>query len=146
MTDNYKFVNTAFVKTRVAWITPPLGVNRSGRIESGAPLIVMGHPYGLPLKIGNGVVLDSSPRDHFTSNTDTYAGNSGSPVFNAATGLIEGVFIWGMEEDYVLRGRCYVSNHCPEFGGCEPQGVTKILNVLPWLPQPAGLPLFDRRG
>ncbi|MBI4679106.1 MAG: trypsin-like peptidase domain-containing protein [Elusimicrobia bacterium] len=74
----------------------PLALNRSGKIENGAPLFVIGHPAGLPTKIAGGAkVRDASPNGYFVANLDTYGGNSGSAVFNAGTGLVEGILVRG---------------------------------------------------
>jgi V8-like Glu-specific endopeptidase len=37
-------------------------------------------------------------KNYFTANLDTYAGNSGSPVFNKNTGKVEGIIIQGAED------------------------------------------------
>lgn len=112
----------------------PLALNKTGVIAKDAPLFVIGHPAGLPAKVAGGAsVRDASPDGYFTANLDTYAGNSGSAVFNAQTGLIEGILVRG-EEDYVLTNDgCRVSNKCPN-GGCRGEDVTKISAVIPGIP------------
>jgi V8-like Glu-specific endopeptidase len=106
----------------------PLKLNRSGKISVGAPVLVIGHPAGLPTKIAGGAnVRDSSKPGFFVANLDTYGGNSGSAVFNAETGLVEGILVRG-EQDYVYNGSCRVSNKCPN-DGCRGEDVTKIANV-----------------
>ena len=62
-----------------------------------------------------------------THDSSTLGGNSGSAVFNSATGLVEGILVRG-EQDYVLKGDCRVSNVCP-VDGCRGEDVTKISNV-----------------
>jgi hypothetical protein len=37
-------------------------------------------------------------RNYFTANLDSYAGNSGSPVFNQKTGRVEGILIQGADD------------------------------------------------
>jgi V8-like Glu-specific endopeptidase len=111
----------------------PLKLNRSGRIAAGAPVLVIGHPAGLPTKIAGGAnVRDASKAGFFTANLDTYGGNSGSAVFNADTGLVEGILVRG-EQDYVSKGSCRVSNVCPN-DGCRGEDVTKIANVADKIP------------
>jgi len=52
----------------------PLRLNRTERIEAGAVVVAMGHPYGIPLKIGGGAtVRDASHPDFFVTDTDTYS-------------------------------------------------------------------------
>lgn len=103
----------------------PLQINRTGRIEKGAPIVVIGHPSGIPTKISDGAdVRDPDPNGYFVANLDTYGGNSGSAVVNTRTGLVEGVLVRG-EQDFVARGSCYVSNRCAN-DGCRGEDVTKI--------------------
>ena len=99
----------------------PLEIRRSGTIPLGTQVGVIGHPWGLPLKIAFGAqttVRDQGPAGYFTANLDTYGGNSGSPVFNAATGVVEGILVRG-ETDFVIQGGCFVSNQLPDSQGAE---------------------------
>ncbi|OGR44824.1 MAG: hypothetical protein A2X35_05890 [Elusimicrobia bacterium GWA2_61_42] len=105
-----------------------LKVNHAGTIKNGDALVVIGHPAGLPVKIAGGAtVRDASPAGYFVANLDTYGGNSGSAVFNAKTGEVEGILVRG-ENDYVYKGDCRVSNVCPS-EGCRGEDVTKITAV-----------------
>lgn len=106
----------------------PVKANLTGKLEKGAKLIIMGYPSGLPLKIaGDAVVRDASLTGYFTANLDAYAGNSGSPVFNADTRLLEGVLVRGYT-DYVFKNGCALSKVCPQ-DGCDSEEVTKISSV-----------------
>jgi len=94
----------------------PLRIRRTGKIADGERTYVLGHPCGLPLKYAdNAVVRDNSKASFFVANLDTYAGNSGSPVFNAAH-EVEGVLARG-ERDFVLVDDGYASLVCPDNGG-----------------------------
>jgi len=74
----------------------PLPVNRNKDLKEGAPVFVIGHPVGLPVKIaGDAKVRDNGHRAWFTTDLDTFGGNSGSAVFNARTNLIEGILVRG---------------------------------------------------
>ncbi|MFC1522632.1 trypsin-like serine peptidase [Elusimicrobiota bacterium] len=93
----------------------PLKLNFFKSIAKNTPLIIIGHPSGLPTKIaGNAKVVDPMPgQECFSANLDSYKGNSGSPVFNANNLLIEGVLarrgeldLWG---DFEEKGNCNVS-------------------------------------
>jgi len=111
----------------------PLKLNLGGTIANGAPVMVIGHPAGLPTKISGGAhVRDNSKDGFFVANLDTYGGNSGSAVFNEDTGLVEGVLVRG-EQDFVQKGDCRVSNVCP-VDGCRGEDVTKIANVADKIP------------
>jgi len=88
-----------------------LPIRRSGEITAGTVVGLIGHPSGLPLKLafsGETQVLDASPEGYFTTNTDSYGGNSGSPVFNPATGLVEGILVRGAD-DFTVEGGCFQS-------------------------------------
>lgn len=111
----------------------PLKLNLTGVITNKTPIVVIGHPAGLPTKIAGGAdVRDASKPGFFIANLDTYGGNSGSAVFNAKTGLVEGILVRG-ETDYVYRGSCRVSNVCTD-DGCRGEDVTKISSVSDKLP------------
>jgi len=111
-----------------------LEINRGGVIENGTGLFVIGHPAGLPTKVAGGAsVRDASPEGYFVANLDTYGGNSGSAVFNAKTGLVEGILVRG-ENDYVWKGECRVSNKCPS-EGCRGEDVTKLSALSSMIPQ-----------
>ena len=110
-----------------------LRLNLTGAIANKTPIVVIGHPAGLPTKIAGGSeVRDASRTGYFVANLDTYGGNSGSAVFNAKTGLVEGILVRG-ENDYVYRGSCRVSNVCSA-DGCRGEDVTKISSVSDKLP------------
>ncbi len=111
----------------------PLKLDLTGRIAPKTEVLVIGHPAGLPTKIAGGArVRDASNPGFFTANLDTYGGNSGSAVFDSATGLVEGILVRG-ENDYVKKGNCLVSNVCPA-DGCRGEDVTKIAVVAGKIP------------
>jgi hypothetical protein len=113
---------------RAAFGRTPLAMNTSGQIASDEDIYVIGHPSGLPQKITLGGKVRRSMAHYFVAELDTYAGNSGSPVFNGRTHAIEGVLVRG-EVDYVDKGSCVVSKKCPA-GGCIGEDVTSISRVL----------------
>ncbi|MCX5791963.1 MAG: serine protease, partial [Elusimicrobia bacterium] len=81
----------------------PLPISRGAGLKKGDGVFVIGHPLGLPLKVADGaIVRDYSPAGFFRTDLDTFGGNSGSPVFNARTGKIEGVLVRG-DEDFTDR-------------------------------------------
>lgn len=109
----------------------PLAVRRSGSLNLGDNLVVIGHPSGLPVKIAGGSVRSISSQ-HYITNLDTYGGNSGSAVFNAVSGEIEGILVRG-EQDFETQGSCNISKRCSE-NSCRGEDVTKVSLVLPFLP------------
>lgn len=88
----------------------PLALNRLAPPEAGAGVFVIGTPLGLPLKMADGARVRSVQADSFMTDLDTFGGNSGSPVFNARTGLIEGILIAG-GQDLQLRDDVCVVNY-----------------------------------
>ena len=78
----------------------------------------MGHPSGLPLKYADGARVFETENDYFSTNLDTFGGNSGSPVFNADTLEVEGILVRG-DTDYVMDfesngERCMKVNICDQ--------------------------------
>ena len=109
---------------RVVTGRTPVPVRSSNKVSGTARLFVIGHPCGLPQKYAPGAqVRDNSPTPFFVANLDTYGGNSGSPVFNAANHKVEGILVRG-ENDFVTNGTCYVSLVCPTTG-CRGEDVTR---------------------
>ncbi len=107
----------------------PFPFRRSGRITPGTPILVIGHPSGLPTKIADGANVRSLNQKFFTANLDTYGGNSGSAVINAQSGEVEGILVRG-ENDYVndpAQG-CKVSFRCAN-NACRGEDVTYISNI-----------------
>ena len=105
-----------------------LKYNTKDTLKNGDALVVIGHPAGLPTKVAGGsTVRDASTKGYFVANLDTYGGNSGSAVFNAKTGIIEGILVRG-ENDYIYKGDCRVSNVCPS-DGCRGEDVTKLSSI-----------------
>ncbi|MDH4468129.1 MAG: serine protease [Bacteriovoracaceae bacterium] len=96
----------------------------------GTPLVVIGHPSGLPVKIADGANVRSANvgSPFFVGNLDTYGGNSGSAVFNQKTGLIEGILVRG-ENDFETRNGCQVSYVCTN-NDCRGEDVTKSSEVF----------------
>jgi V8-like Glu-specific endopeptidase len=95
----------------------PLKFKQQGKISPSTPLVVIGYPTGLPLKVSPGGKITRNDRNTmFSTNLDTFHGNSGSGVFNAETGEIVGVLIQG-KDDYIPSKKedpnsCKVVNQC----------------------------------
>lgn len=118
----------------------PLKYRTTGKIADSTKLVVIGQPNGLPTKISaNGKVTLNSEPTRFSTNLDTFHGNSGSAVFDATTGMIEGILIMG-KNDYVpnIKGNeksCKVVNKCDDnanncLGGIEGGAILKGEVVL----------------
>lgn len=113
----------------------PLEIRRQGAITIGSPLVVIGHPSGLPTKVADGAYVRSLNGPYFTSNLDTYGGNSGSPVFNEISGMVEGLLVRG-EVDYIFdrQRKCSLSFRCPD-DSCSGEVIIKITEVLKHIPE-----------
>jgi hypothetical protein len=102
----------------------PLRVRSEGKIADGRNVFVIGHPCGLPAKFAGGATVRSNRRRaYFVANLDTYGGNSGSPVFDRRTKVVEGILVSG-ETDFVAKGDCNVSMVCPD-AGCQGEDVSR---------------------
>jgi V8-like Glu-specific endopeptidase len=79
----------------------PLKMRSSGKVSDETNLGIIGHPSGLPLKFSHGGrVLENDKSDFFVAAIDSFHGNSGSPVINMASGVVEGILVRG-KTDYV---------------------------------------------
>jgi hypothetical protein len=99
-------------------------IRRSGKIENGQKVHVIGHPCGLPLKYASGAwVRDNQNDPYFVANLDTYGGNSGSCVIRDDEDEVEGILVRG-DTDFIPLGNCSVSNVCPNTG-CRGEDCTR---------------------
>jgi hypothetical protein len=119
--------------------TPAL-IRRTSKISDAEDLYVIGHPCGLPAKFADGAVVRTNTNaDFFVANLDTYAGNSGSPVFNSTTHEVEGILVRG-EKDYIARNSsqpnsCQISLKCPNTG-CRGEDCTRTTVFAHLVPAP----------
>lgn len=99
----------------------PLKLRTTGKIDNSSSLVVIGHPTGLPTKVSSaGRVTKNTEAHSFSTTLDTFHGNSGSAVFDASTGVIEGILIQG-KNDYMPSKSsdprsCMVVNKCDDNG------------------------------
>ncbi|MBF0300175.1 MAG: trypsin-like peptidase domain-containing protein [Oligoflexia bacterium] len=111
----------------------PLKFRKEGKIADNAEVIVIGHPTGLPLKIADSAKLRKNDHDNFfVANLDTFAGNSGSAVLDAKTGVVEGILVRGdIDYDLDFEKYCYKVRVC-ESDACRGEDSTRI-TVVPEL-------------
>ncbi len=111
----------------------PLKFRTEGKVEDGADLVVIGHPSGLPTIIADGAYVRENENDFFfVANTDTFGGNSGSAVFNAETGVVEGILVRGEKDyEYDAKAGCNRPKLC-EDDSCRGEDITRI-TVIPEL-------------
>jgi len=98
---------------------PYLKVRKEGKVEDDAILTVIGHPMGVPAKITSAAeIRDNSDPYFFKMNSDTFHGNSGSPVINTRTGIVEGILVRGDTDFTVDKNRgCLTQVVHPSYGG-----------------------------
>lgn len=116
----------------------PLKFRDKGLPSVGDDLVVIGHPSGLPTKIADGANIRSVNKVYFVANLDTYGGNSGSAVFNATTGIVEGILVRG-ETDYITNRElgCRESNRlADDEGDGEEVNLITIVKGLPKIKPP----------
>ncbi len=65
----------------------------------GDALFTIGHPSGLPKKISAGATVLEVKTNYLKTNTDSYGGSSGSPLFNQHNQVV-GILVRG-EDDYI---------------------------------------------
>lgn len=102
-------------------------------VEVGHEVYCIGHPSGLPKKVALSGNVSSISDYYFTANIDTYAGNSGSPVINKETGLVQGILVRGEPNDFVWNGSCYESQRCIP-NNCTGEDVMLINNLQHLIP------------
>ncbi|OUR95278.1 hypothetical protein A9Q84_15665 [Halobacteriovorax marinus] len=127
--DDYAVIR---LDRKVEGVTP-LSIRKEGKIDKSDELVVIGHPSGLPSIIDDKGSIRKNDNDFFlVANLDTFAGNSGSVVMNANSGVVEGILVRG-EDDYNYVSldetkSCYEVNSCKE-GDCRGEDVTRITNI-----------------
>lgn len=112
----------------------PLYVRHDGTPAGGLGLAIIGYPMGIPLKVSPTGEVKSTTTGVFYHNVESFGGNSGSPVFDRLTGLIEGIHVtpptshWTASTD--AMGSCVKETVCPTTGcpGVSPafSGATRI--------------------
>lgn len=96
--------------------TPAVVRADSGAVPNGTPIALIGSPSGIPTKIdAGGRVRDArtSSTDYFVGTTDSFAGNSGSGVWDVNSLDLVGILVSG-ETDYTDDGSCNRVAYCGE--------------------------------
>ena len=113
----------------------PLKFRTKGKIKDDSEIVMIGFPLGLSAKISyQAKIIENDNPFYMKTNLDSFTGNSGSPVFNKKTGIVEGILVRG-ELDFNSHASddCYEVKKCLETGeGCEGEDVTRI-TVIPEL-------------
>lgn len=142
--DKFNVKDFALIQLdRVVSNRAPLSLRPSGKVKKNTRLVVIGHPIGLPMKIADSAIVSKKSiasfftslsgvlkfKNYFVTNADTYGGNSGSPVFNEHTGLVEGMLIQGANDFVETKDECLVSKRLVDNRKNRDEKVLRILNV-----------------
>ena len=114
----------------------PLPINRKvfDKPKADEPVFVIGHPVGLPVKVAGGAkVRKYGFKAFFTTDLDTFGGNSGSAVFNAKTNLIEGILVRGGTDFKDTPAGCKTQVKLGQDEG-RGEAVTKISRAKKFIP------------
>ncbi len=114
----------------------PLKMRRSGALSNSDSFSVIGHPLGLPKMITDTSTLRNNSLTYtFLLNADTFSGNSGSPVINSVTNLVEGILIkGGIDFQMDIELGCNRSVHCDSsicYGETAMRTTVLPLNLIP---------------
>lgn len=109
----------------------PVAVRSSASIGLGQSVVAIGFGAGLPMKFSDNATVGGIVDYGFEAGFDIIGGNSGGPIINADTGLIEGVLSadQGGVEDFLEDGGCFRSTACPEDPGCD-DSLTLLSSVM----------------
>lgn len=78
----------------------PLPVDFIKPVAPGTGVDVLGHPSGAPQKYAFGAQIQKTNHpDYYEADLDAFCGNSGSPVFDAASRQVTGILVSG-QNDY----------------------------------------------
>lgn len=113
----------------------PLQFRAAGLPKPGAALTLIGHPTGLPMKIaaGDSLVRSASEDSNIVfAQLDSFQGNSGSPVFDRETGLVEGILIDG-DNDFEQSDAGCKKVTTRESGSGTGEYVMRLPAVVPFL-------------
>lgn len=120
---------------RAATDRHPLRVRTKGLIANGSRVYVLGYPEGLPMKVArNGAVVDNSNPIYFTNNVDTLPANSGSPIFNQETHVVEGINVRGIPSLFLVKDlgcKRHVSWDSSKDEGNNASRTERMVNDLP---------------
>ena len=84
---------------RVVKRRTPLKLNLGKKISNDDQVFMIGHPFGMPLMLSRKSRLaNNSGEFQFSARLDSFEGNSGAPVFNAKTFLVEGILVNGQQD------------------------------------------------
>lgn len=120
----------ALIRTHKRLTNLPLTISY-GEPKPRDPVVLAGHPSGLPLKIVEGSTLTRVKGKHLSAQVDAFGGNSGSPITHADSGELLGILVEG-EEDFVddKAAGCKRARKCHTGASCGSEKVLRISAIL----------------
>lgn len=70
----------------------PLPIETTWEGRQGDPVMIVGHPEGLPMKFADGASIEQDNSHEFFATLDAFVGNSGSLVWNLRTQKAAGIY------------------------------------------------------
>lgn len=127
----------------------PFKIEKTAASREGDPVILIGHPQGLPLKYAAGATLiKHEPPSMFYANIDGFRGNSGSLVMNQRTGEVMGIYVrtsgipdWSYDAQRDCMYPTVLRND--NFGQRPEEGIIKMTEIYKVI-DPATRTLLDR--
>jgi V8-like Glu-specific endopeptidase len=114
-----------------------LKIGKHTNLQPHDPVVLIGYPYGLPVKISDHATLRSTGDVFGITNVDANAGDSGAPIFNVKTGEIVGIEVAG-PTDLTMDRTCHVETHCAD-DGCSGEEISWADHALAYLPTSNGI-------
>ena len=117
---------------RAVTVAEPLKFRKYGEPHLGTELAIIGHPNGLPTKIAAGGEILENELNAYKTNLDSFGGNSGSPVFNLNTGVVEGILISGATDflpNFERLEPCREVNRKKDYEGAEYVAKISLVNI-----------------
>lgn len=108
----------------------PLKIRKTGKVSNKEPLVMIGHPLGMPKIISDQILIrDNSLTFVFKTNADAFSGNSGSPIIGLESGLVEGILIRG-EDDFEdpSSQSCQKIKRCSN-GDCRGESALRVTEI-----------------
>ncbi|MFC1830969.1 trypsin-like serine peptidase [Thermodesulfobacteriota bacterium] len=126
---------------RIVINSMPLLFRTEGKVENNARVLTIGHPLGFAKTISdNATIKLNFHKYYFSADLDAIDGNSGGPVLNEETGIVEGIIVrtcTGRPSFFIDRSknewcrRLYIDKFY--YGGTDIVRITSIPNIIKWL-------------
>jgi len=125
---------------RIVNNSKPLLFRFEGKVENNARVVTIGHPAGFAKTISDNASIKLNFYEHyFSADVDAIDGNSGGPVFNEKTGIVEGIIVrtcTGRPSFFIDRSKddwCRIlSIDKFYYGGTDIVRITSIPNIIKW--------------